>query len=45
MGEKQKAIFHTRAAEKLAGQNQNQALQNKAFTKLNVLNEKYTAKK
>ena len=45
MGQGQKAILNIRSAEKLAGQNKNRALQNKAFMKLNMLNEKYSVKK
>ena len=45
MGQGLKAILNIRPAEKLAGQNKNRALQNKALMKLNMLNEKYSVKK
>ena len=45
MGHGQKANLNIRSAEKLAGQNKNRALQNKALMKLNMLNEKYSVKK
>ena len=41
MGQGQKAILNIRSEEKLSRQNQNQALQDKARIKLNVLSEKY----
>lgn len=42
MGQGQKAILNIRSAEKVSGQNQNRALQEKARIKLTVLVEKYS---